>query len=83
MEEQTEHRAFRRSFYRIDRCSQESGRSGFNQTIKRALVMSAPKGNQFWKLRNRHGRSKRFASPEQLWEAACEYLPIVTGLHGK
>lgn len=31
--------------------------------------MSAPKGNQFWKLRNRHGRSKRFASPEQLWEA--------------
>lgn len=36
--------------------------------------MSAPKGNQFWKLRNRHGRSKRFASPEQLWEAACEYF---------
>lgn len=74
MEEQTEHRAFRRSFYRIDRCSQESGRSGFNQTIKRTLVMSAPKGNQFWKLRNKHGRSKRFASPEQLWEAACEYF---------
>lgn len=45
--------------------------------------MSAPKGNQFWKLRNKHGRSKRFASPEQLWEAACEYFPIVTGLHGK
>lgn len=36
--------------------------------------MSAPKGNQFWKLRNRHGRSKRFASPEQLWEAACKYF---------
>ena len=36
--------------------------------------MSAPKGNQFWKLRNKHGRSKRFASPEQLWEAACEYF---------
>lgn len=36
--------------------------------------MSAPKGNLFWKLRNRHGRSKRFASPEQLWEAACEYF---------
>ena len=25
-------------------------------------------------MRNRHGRSKRFASPEQLWEAACEYF---------
>ena len=36
--------------------------------------MSAPKRNQFWKLRNKHGRSKRFASPEQLWEVACEYF---------
>ena len=36
--------------------------------------MSAPKGNQFWKLRNKHGRSKRFASPEHK-----QYLqPIIT-----
>ena len=45
--------------------------------------MSAPKGNQFWKLRNKHGRSKRFASPEQLWKQPVSILPIVTGLHGK
>jgi hypothetical protein len=34
----------------------------------------APKGNQFWKLRSKHGRDKLFASPELLWEAACEYF---------
>ena len=36
--------------------------------------MSAPKGNQFWKLRSKHGRGKLFATPELLWEAACEYF---------
>lgn len=36
--------------------------------------MSAPAGNQFWKLRSKHGRDKLFASPELLWEAACEYF---------
>lgn len=36
--------------------------------------MPAPKGNQFWKLRNKHGRDKLFASPELLWKAACEYF---------
>lgn len=36
--------------------------------------MSAPEGNQFWKLRSKHGRDKLFASPELLWEAACEYF---------
>ena len=36
--------------------------------------MAAPKGNQFWKLRNKHGRDRLFASPELLWEAACEYF---------
>jgi len=36
--------------------------------------MAAPKGNQFWKLRAKHGRDKLFASPELLWEAACEYF---------
>jgi hypothetical protein len=36
--------------------------------------MAAPKGNQFWKLRSKHGVDKLFASPELLWEAACEYF---------
>jgi hypothetical protein len=36
--------------------------------------MSAPIGNQFWKLRSKHGRDKLFASPELLWEAAEEYF---------
>ncbi len=36
--------------------------------------MSAPKGNQFWRLRSKHGRDKLFATPELMWEAACEYF---------
>lgn len=36
--------------------------------------MAAPKGNQFWKIRSKHGRDKLFASPELMYEAACEYF---------
>lgn len=36
--------------------------------------MAAPLGNQFWKLRSKHGRDKLFATPELLWAAACEYF---------
>lgn len=36
--------------------------------------MGAPKGNQFWKLRSKHGRDKLFATPQLMWEAACEYF---------
>ena len=36
--------------------------------------MSAPKGNQFWRLRSKHGRDKLFSTPQLLWEAACEYF---------
>lgn len=36
--------------------------------------MAAPEGNQFWKLRSKHGRDKLFQSPDLLWEAACEYF---------
>lgn len=36
--------------------------------------MAAPKGNQFWKIRSKHGRDKLFATSEKLWEAACEYF---------
>lgn len=36
--------------------------------------MAAPKGNQFWKIRSKHGRDKILSSPEILWKAACEYF---------
>lgn len=36
--------------------------------------MSAPIGNRFWEQRSKHGRDKLFASPELMWEAACEYF---------
>lgn len=36
--------------------------------------MAAPKGNQFWKLRNKHGRNRLFESPELLIQAAHEYF---------
>ena len=37
-------------------------------------VMAAPKNNQFWKLRSKHGRDKLFATSKLLWDAACEYF---------
>ncbi|WP_234733379.1 DNA-packaging protein [Tellurirhabdus bombi] len=36
--------------------------------------MPAPEGNQFWKIRSKHGRDKLFATPDLLWEAAAEYF---------
>ena len=39
--------------------------------------MPAPKGNQFWKARSKHGRDKIFKTPDILWEAACEYFQWV------
>lgn len=39
--------------------------------------MSAPAGNQFWKLRSKHGRDKLFETPEILWEEACKYFEAV------
>lgn len=39
--------------------------------------MGAPEGNQFWKLRSKHGRDKLFATPDLLWDAACEYFQWV------
>lgn len=30
-----------------------------------------------WKMRSKHGRSTIFASPEAMWEAACEYFNAV------
>lgn len=36
--------------------------------------MAAPKGNNFWQQRTKHGRDKLFESPEILLEAAMEYF---------
>lgn len=41
--------------------------------------MAAPKGNQFWKLRSKHGRDKLFKSPKLLLEAAHEYFEWCDG----
>jgi hypothetical protein len=41
------------------------------------MVMGAPKNNQFWKARSKHGRGKIFSTPEILWQAACEYFKWV------
>lgn len=39
--------------------------------------MAAPKGNRFWEARSSHGRKPTFATPEDLWAAACEYFTWV------
>lgn len=39
--------------------------------------MAAPRGNQFWKARTKHGRNKLFASSAALWEACQEYFQWV------
>lgn len=36
--------------------------------------MAAPKGNQFWKLRSKHGPDELFACPDKLWESCVEYF---------
>jgi hypothetical protein len=36
--------------------------------------MAAPAGNKFWLLRSSHGRNPIFATPDELWAAACEYF---------
>jgi len=36
--------------------------------------MAAPKNNQFWMLRSKHGRDKIFATPQIMLEACYEYF---------
>ncbi len=36
--------------------------------------MAAPTGNQFWKLRSKHGRDRIFATPDLMLNAAYEYF---------
>lgn len=37
-------------------------------------IMAAPLGNQFWKLRSKHGVDALFTDPNKLWESAVEYF---------
>ena len=39
--------------------------------------MAAPAGNKFWLQRSSHGRKPIFATPDDLWNAACEYFEWV------
>ena len=38
--------------------------------------MAAPKGNEFWKLRSKHGRGRIIESPEVLAQASDEYFKL-------
>lgn len=38
------------------------------------MAKGAPKENQFWRLRSKHGRDKIFVTPEILIEACYEYF---------
>ena len=39
--------------------------------------MAAPEGNQFWRLRAKHGPNRKFENCEDLWQACCEYFEWV------
>jgi len=39
--------------------------------------VSFESGNSFWMARSTHGRKPIFSTPEELWEAACEYFEWV------
>ncbi len=39
--------------------------------------MGAPKKNQFWKLRSKHGRNNIFKSPDELWNGALDYFKYI------
>lgn len=40
--------------------------------------MAAPEGNQFWKLRSKHGRDKIWTDPEVLLQACMEYFDVTS-----
>lgn len=42
--------------------------------MNNVIFMEFQTGNQFWKLRSKHGRNKLFETPELLWQAAIEYF---------
>jgi len=40
--------------------------------------MGAPKENQYWKLRSKHGRDAIFSSPEKMLDACMEYFDVTS-----
>ncbi len=50
-------------------------RSRFDDRTKK--VVEASLGNQWWRLRSKHGRDTLFKSPKLLWDAALEYFQHV------
>jgi hypothetical protein len=34
----------------------------------------APKGNQYWRVRKSHGQPRKFQTPRDLWDRACDYF---------
>lgn len=46
------------------------------KTVKKSTYkrFEFPRGNRFWELRSKHGRDKLFATPQLMYEAACEYF---------
>lgn len=39
--------------------------------------MSAPKGNEYWKFRNKHGRDHKY-EPDDLWDEAVKYFEWIS-----
>ena len=46
--------------------------------ILEGLKLAAPSGNKFWLQRSSHGRKPIFATPDDMWGAACEYFEWVS-----
>lgn len=46
-------------------------------TAQKGDIHPNHKGNQYWKLRSKHGRDKIFSSPEMVIEALNEYLEFI------
>lgn len=42
--------------------------------------MAAPEGNEFWKLRSKHGRDKIFKTPNDLWDACKDYFEKISNM---
>ena len=42
--------------------------------------MAAPEGNEFWKLRSKHGRDKIFKTPDSLWDACQDYFTQISDM---
>jgi hypothetical protein len=39
----------------------------------KSIGMAAPKGNEYWQLRHKHGKDKKF-TPDEIWQEAVKYF---------